>query len=99
MEYSHRYPAYPTQAGTGELERHIDIHRQAYNYTRYEYQNKNADTISSAYKHHDRLTDWKTSFPSSQRFTRKLSNEPSRGSIRTSPHSSGRKGRDTASDG
>jgi putative transposase len=63
MEYSHRYPAYPTQAVAGELERHIDIHRQAYNYTRYEYQNKNADTIGSAYKHHDRLTDWKDEYP------------------------------------
>jgi hypothetical protein len=32
MEYSHRYPAYPTQQVAVELERHIDIHRQAYNY-------------------------------------------------------------------
>ena len=32
MEYSHRYLAYPTQEIAGELERHIDIHRQACNY-------------------------------------------------------------------
>ena len=63
MEYSHRYPAYPTQEVAAELERHIDIHRQAYNYTRYEYQNKNADDIGSAYKHHSRLPDWKQAFP------------------------------------
>jgi putative transposase len=63
MEYSHRYPAYPTQEVAAELERHIDIHRQAYNYTRYEYRNKNVDTIGSAYKHHVRLTDWKDEYP------------------------------------
>ena len=43
---------------------HIDIHRQAYNFTRYEYTNHNdADDVGSAYKHHDRLTDWKDEFP------------------------------------
>ena len=63
MEYSHRYPAYPTQAVAAELERHIDIHRQAYNYTRYEYENVDADNIGSAYKHHYRLPDWKDEFP------------------------------------
>ena len=63
MQYSHRYPAYPTQEVAGDLERHIDIHRQAYNYTRYEYQNVDADTIGSAYKHHSRLPDWKDDFP------------------------------------
>ncbi len=63
MEYSHRYLAYPTQEVAGELERHIDIHRQAYNYTRYEYENVDADDIGSAYKHHYRLPDWKNEFP------------------------------------
>ncbi|MFB6073373.1 MAG: RNA-guided endonuclease InsQ/TnpB family protein [Haloarculaceae archaeon] len=63
MEYSHRYPTYPTQQVAGELERHIDIHRQGYNYTRYEYENTDADTIGSAYNHHDRLTDWKDEYP------------------------------------
>jgi putative transposase len=64
MEYSHRYPAYPTQEVAAELDRHIDIHRQAYNYTRYEYTHLREDTenIGSAYKHHDRLTDWKDEF-------------------------------------
>ena len=63
MEYSHRYPAHPTQEVAGELERHIDIHRQAYNYTLYEYENVDADDIGSAYKHHHRLPDWKDQFP------------------------------------
>jgi len=63
MEYSHRYPAYPTQEVAAALERHIDIHRQAYNYTRYEYENVDADNIGSAYKHHYRLPDWKDEFP------------------------------------
>ena len=63
MEYSHRYLAYPTQEVAAELERHIDIHRQAYNYTRYEYENVDADDIGSAYKHHYRLPDWKDEFP------------------------------------
>ena len=63
MEYSHRYPAFPTQAVAAELERHLDIHRQAYNYTRYEYENVDADDIGSAYKHHYRLPGWKDQFP------------------------------------
>ncbi|MCG1004961.1 MULTISPECIES: RNA-guided endonuclease TnpB family protein [Halobacterium] len=63
MEYSHRYPAYPTQEGAVELEHHIDIHRQAYNYTLYEYENVDADDIGSAYKHHSRLPGWKDEFP------------------------------------
>ena len=63
MEYSHRYPAYPTQKVASELEHHIDIHRQAYNYTRYEYENVDADNIGSAYKHHNRLPNWKDEFP------------------------------------
>ena len=65
MEYSHRYSAYPTQDVAAELEHHIDIHRQAYNYTRYEYTYlpSDIDTIGSAYKHHDRLTEWKREFP------------------------------------
>ena len=63
MEYSHRYLAYPTQEIAGELERHIDIHRQAYNYTLYEYENVDVEDIGSAYKHHYRLPDWKNEFP------------------------------------
>lgn len=63
MEYSHRYLAYPTQQVAARLEYHIDIHRQAYNYTRYEYTHVDAHNIGSAYKHHDRLTDWKNEFP------------------------------------
>ncbi|EMA57009.1 RNA-guided endonuclease InsQ/TnpB family protein [Halorubrum kocurii] len=63
MEYSHRYYAYPTQEVAAELDYHIDIHRQAYNYTLYEYDNVDADNIGSAYKHHSRLPDWKDEFP------------------------------------
>ena len=63
MEYSHRYHAYPTQAVAERLEYHIDVHRQAYNYTRYEYENVDADNIGSAYKHHYRLPGWKDQFP------------------------------------
>ena len=63
MEYSHRYPAYPTQEVAAELEHHIDIHRQAYNYTRYEYTHLDTDSTGSAYKHHSRLPDWKDEFP------------------------------------
>jgi putative transposase len=63
MEYSHRYPAYPTQEVAGELVRHIDVHRQAYNYTLYEYTHVDADNIGSAYKHHYRLPGWKDEFP------------------------------------
>nr|WP_241686288.1 helix-turn-helix domain-containing protein [Halorubrum amylolyticum] len=36
MEYSHRYHAYPTQEVAEQLDYHIDVHRQAYNYTLYE---------------------------------------------------------------
>jgi putative transposase len=63
MEYSHRYHAYPTKEVAAELEYHIDVHRQAYNYTLYEYEHVNADTIGSTYKHHYRLPDWKDDFP------------------------------------
>jgi Helix-turn-helix domain. len=63
MEYSHRYQAYPTQEVVERLDHHIDIHRQAYNYTRDEYQNVDADNIASASKHHSRLPDWKEKFP------------------------------------
>jgi putative transposase len=62
MEYSHRYHAYPTQQVAEELEYHIDVHRQAYNYTRYEYENVDAENIGSAYKHHYRLPGWKDNF-------------------------------------
>jgi putative transposase len=63
MEYSHRYPAYPTQEVAERLQHHIDVHRQAYNYTLYEYENVDADNIGSAYKHHSRLPGWKDQFP------------------------------------
>ncbi|GAB3701725.1 RNA-guided endonuclease InsQ/TnpB family protein [Halorubrum pallidum] len=63
MEYSHRYPAYPTQEVAAELDYHIDVHRQAYNYTLYEYENVDADDIGSAYNHHSRLSDWKDNYP------------------------------------
>jgi len=63
MEYSHRYRAYPTQAVAERLDNHIDIHRQAYNYTLYEYENVDAADIGSAYKHHSRLPNWKDEFP------------------------------------
>jgi putative transposase len=62
MEYSHRYHAYPTQEVAAELEHHIDVHRQAYNYTLYEYENVETDNIGSAYKHHGRLPGWKNEF-------------------------------------
>ena len=65
MEYTHRYRARPSGEVAAALTRHIDIHRQAYNYTRYEYENlpSDTDTIGSPYKHHKRLTDWKSEFP------------------------------------
>jgi putative transposase len=63
MKYSHRYHAYPTQEVAERLEYHINVHRQAYNYTRYEYENVDADDIGSAYKHHYRLPEWKDQFP------------------------------------
>ncbi|WP_238479104.1 RNA-guided endonuclease InsQ/TnpB family protein [Natranaeroarchaeum sulfidigenes] len=64
MEYSHRYHAYPTQEVAETVEHHIDVHRQAYNFTRYEYTtHRDADDVGSAYKHHNRLTDWKDEFP------------------------------------
>ena len=63
MEYSRRYLAYPTQEVAAELEYHIDVHRQAYNYTRYEHENVDADNIGSSYKHHYRLPGWKDQFP------------------------------------
>jgi putative transposase len=63
MEYSHRYPAYPTQEVAAELEYHIDVHRQAYNYTLYEYEHVDAEDIGSAYDHHSQLPNWKDQFP------------------------------------
>jgi len=64
MEYSHGYRAYLTQEVVEAVEYHIDVHRQAYNFTRYEYTNhKDADSVGSAYKHHDRLPGWKDEYP------------------------------------
>ena len=91
MEYSHRYPAYPTQEVAAELERHIDIHRPAYSYTRYQYTHLDADSTGSAYKHHSRLPDWKDEFPVFTEGTQKRFSEPSLGSTTTSRTSLSRK--------
>jgi putative transposase len=65
MEYDYRYRAYPDRNNLVSIaERQLDIHRQAYNYTRYEYNHKQAQSnIGSAYSHQKRLTDWKDKFP------------------------------------
>jgi putative transposase len=66
MWYDYRFRAYPDRTGvTAEAERHIDIHRQAYNHTRHEYNVLDADedNIGSAYQHQRRLTEWKTEWP------------------------------------
>jgi len=62
MWYDYRFRAYPDRTGVAtEVERHIDIHRQAYNHTRYEYNalDTDEDNIGSAYQHQKRLTEWK----------------------------------------
>ncbi|WP_251331568.1 RNA-guided endonuclease InsQ/TnpB family protein [Haloplanus pelagicus] len=62
MWYDYRFRAYPDRTGvTAEVEHHIDIHRQAYNHTRYEYNalDTDEDNIGSAYQHQKRLTEWK----------------------------------------
>ena len=66
MWYDYRFRAYPDRTGvTAEVERHIDIHRQAYNHTRYEYSvlDTDEDNIGSAYQHQKRLTEWKDEWP------------------------------------
>jgi putative transposase len=66
MWYDYRFRAYPDRTGvTSEVERHIDIHRQAYNHTRYEYNvlDTDEDNIGSAYQHQKRLTEWKDEWP------------------------------------
>ena len=66
MWYDYRFRAYPDRTGVAaEVERHIDIHRQAYNHTRYEYQilDTDEDNIGSAYQHQKRLSEWKTEWP------------------------------------
>jgi putative transposase len=66
MWYDYRFRAYPDRTDVAaEVERHIDIHRQAYNHTRYEYQtlDTDEDNIGSAYQHQNRLTEWKTEWP------------------------------------
>jgi len=66
MWYDYRFRAYPDRTGvTAEAERHIDIHRQAYNHTRYEYTTLDTDeaNIGSAYQHQKRLTEWKDEWP------------------------------------
>ncbi|MDB2276165.1 transposase [Halorubrum ezzemoulense] len=66
MWYDYRFRAYPDRTGvTAEVKRHIDIHRQAYNHTRYEYSvlDTDEDNIGSAYQHQKRLTEWKDEWP------------------------------------
>jgi putative transposase len=66
MWYDYRFRAYPNRTGvTAEVERHIDVHRQTYNHTRYEYQTLDIDeaNIGSAYQHQKRLTEWKDEWP------------------------------------
>jgi putative transposase len=64
MDYTYRYRTYPSDRVAEALNHHLNIHRQAYNYTRYEYNNKqNQPNIGSAYSHQKRLTDWKDEFP------------------------------------
>jgi len=66
MWYDYRFRAYPDRTGvTAKAERHIDIHRQAYKHTRYEYQTLDTDeaNIGSAYQHQKRLTEWKDEWP------------------------------------
>ena len=66
MWYDYRFRAYPDQTGvTAEAEHHIDIHRQAHNHTRHEYQTLDTDEdhIRSAYQHQKRLTEWKDEWP------------------------------------
>ena len=66
MWYDYRFRAYPDRTGvTAEAERHIDIHRQAYNHTRYEYNvlDTDKDNIGSVYQHQKRLTEWKNEWP------------------------------------
>jgi putative transposase len=61
MWYTYHFRAYPDQTGVAaEVERHIDIHRHAYNHTRYEYNALNTDeaNIGSAYQHQKRLPEW-----------------------------------------
>ncbi|WP_323173684.1 transposase [Natrialba sp. PRR66] len=62
MWYDYRFRAFPDRTGvTAEAEHHIDIHRQAYNHTRHEYNTLATDThnIGSAYQHQKRLPEWK----------------------------------------
>ena len=64
MDYTHRYRAHPNKEVVTVLFHHLDIHRQAYNYTRYEYNNRqNQPNIGSAYSHQKRLTEWKNEYP------------------------------------
>jgi putative transposase len=66
MWYDYRFRAYPDRTDViAEAERHIDIHRQAYNHTRYEYNtlDTDEDNIGSAYQHQKRLTEWKDDWP------------------------------------
>ena len=63
MEYDYRYRAYPDHNNlVSKAERQLDIHRQAYNHTRHEY-NHNQSNIGSVYSHQKRLPDWKNEFP------------------------------------
>ena len=64
MDYAYRYRARPPEPVADTLCYQLNIYRQAYNYTKYEYENHNQEpTVGSAYKHQDRLPDWKEEFP------------------------------------
>jgi putative transposase len=63
MEYSHRYHAYPTQEVAGELEHHLDVHRQLYNHVRWDYENSPEDDKPSEYDQNNKLPEWKRNWP------------------------------------
>ena len=65
MEYDYRFRGYPGRNNLiPKAERQLDIHRQAYNHTRYEYNHKqNQSNIGSTFSHQKRLPDWKEEFP------------------------------------
>ncbi len=46
IEYGHSYHAYSTQEVAERLECHLDIHRQLYNYVRWDYENSPEDDKS-----------------------------------------------------
>ncbi|MFQ3318670.1 MAG: putative transposase [Natronomonas sp.] len=63
MEHSHRYQAYPTQEVAGELEHHLDVHRQLYNHVRWDYENSPDDDKPSEYDQNNKLPELKRTWP------------------------------------